>query len=329
MPRASAFIILALALAGTVRAQDNQAEKDFKAALEIQNEREMEKACRTLVTLGTESAAKCILTGLTSPKVDTNTYWIMIRACAAFGNSGALKAVTDYALANKAKPIGKDLAMALQNNFSGAAEAAMLALLKEGSEEQRLIALDHLADIGGKDTAQAIVDIMKKEGEKNGSSEVRRRMCVVMKSITKENYGDSVSNWIGWWDANSSKSWDELKKTKEKSGSAGDFGATRAEELDKLREGNKVLILHAGNKCKCKKDHDLDPNLDKVLQDIGVKFDKITKDQLDANNGKLDSGEVCNLKDYLAIIAICTHIRVHCACPKCKPGGQQSMRLFQ
>ena len=67
MPRASAFLILALALAGTVRAQDNQAEKDFKAALEIQNEREMEKACRNLVTLGTEGAAKCILTGLTSP----------------------------------------------------------------------------------------------------------------------------------------------------------------------------------------------------------------------------------------------------------------------
>ena len=46
--------------------------------------------------------------------------------------------------------------------------------------------------------------------------------------------------------------------------------------------------------------HDLDPNIDKVLRDTGIKFDKITKDQMDAANGKIDSGEPLDLKHYLA-----------------------------
>jgi len=327
MHRASSFIIV-LALALPLAAQEGKAEKDFKAALDIQHERELEKACRQLVVQGTPDSAKLILTGLASPKLETNIYWILIRGGAAFSNTNALKVVTDYILTNKSKPVARDLTMALHNNFTPGVEAVMVEIFKDGPEDLRLLALDHLADIGGKDTVTAVIEVMKKEGEKGGSSEVRRRMCIVLKSLTKENYGDSVSNWTGWWDANSGKDWKELKKSSSGNSSAGEFGSTRAEELDRTRE-NKVLILHAGSKCKCKKDHDLDPNLDKVLNNIGIKFDKITKDQLDAKDGKLGSGAVVNLKDYIAIIAICTHIRQHCACPKCKPGGAQSMRLFQ
>lgn len=328
MPRASLSIILALALVVPVAAQqDGRAEKDFKAALEIQNERELEKACRQLVVQGTPDSAKLMLTALANPKLETDVYWIIIRGCAAFSNTNALKIVSDYVIANKTKAAARDLTMALHNNFTPGCELVLVDILKEGGEDIRLLALDHLADIGGKDACAAIMEIIKKEGEKGGSSEVRRRMCIVLKSITKENYGDSVSNWLGWWDANGSKDWKELKKATAGNSGAGDFGATRAEELDRTRE-SKVLIMHAGTKCKCKKDHDLDPNIDKVLQDLGIKFDKITKDQVDAKDGKLNSGEVVNYKDYLAIICICTHIRTHCACPKCKPGGAQVMRLF-
>ncbi len=327
MSRASIFISLALVLAVPAFAQEGKAEKDFKAALDLQNEREIEKAARQLVVQGDPGSAKLLLNSLANPKNEVDVYWIIIRACSAFSNTNALEAVTDYVITNKSKPVARDLTMALHNNFTPGCEAVMIKILKEGTEELRLLALDHLADIGGKDTAQAVVDVMKKEGDKGGSSEVRRRMCIVMKSITKENYGDSVSNWIGWWDANSSKDWKELKKSSTSEG-AGSLGSTRAEELDQTRE-QKVLILHAGSKCACKKNHDLDPNIDKVLNDTGIKFDKITKDEMDKPNGKIDSGEVLDLKKYIAIIAICTHIREHCKCPTCKPGGAQSMRLFQ
>ena len=150
---------------------------------------------------------------------------------------------------------------------------------------------------------------------------------MLFRSLTRENYGDSVSNWLGWWEANGAKPWTDLKKAGD--APASEFGATRAEELGRVQKERRVLILHAGAKCECKKDHDLDPNLDTVLRNLDIKFDKITKDQMDAVAGKLDSGETCNLSDYIAIIAICTHIREHCTCPTCKPGGTQSMRLFQ
>jgi hypothetical protein len=323
MPRVG-VVLLAL-LAFPLAAQEGKAEKDFKAALAIQNERELEKACRQLVVQGTPDSAKLILNSLATPKLETDVYWILIRACAAFSNSNALDVVCDYVIQYKSKPAARDIAMALHNNFTPHVEKVMLRILAEGTEELKLLALDHLADVGGKDTVSAIIDLMKKEGEKGGSSEVRRRMFIVLKSLCKENYGDSHSNWVGWWEANSSKDWKELKK----GASSSEFGATRAMELERLKTENKVLIIHAGSKCKCKKDHDLDPGLDKVLNEHGIKFDKITKDQWESDKGKLNSNEDYNLKDYIAIIAICTHIRQHCACPKCKPGGQQNMRLFQ
>ena len=35
------------------------------------------------------------------------------------------------------------------------------------------------------------------------------------------------------------------------------------------------------------------------------------------------------LKEYVAILGNCTHIREHCACPLCKPGKYDGYRLFQ
>ena len=316
--------VVVLFLMGAVHAQEGRAEKDFKAALAIQNEKELEKACRQLVIQGDAGSAKLLLKSLATPGLETDVYWILVRACSAFSNTNALKSVTEYVLQNKAKPVARDLSMALQNNFTSGCEEVMLEIVREGPEDLKILALDHLADIGGRATCAAIIEALKKDAEKSG--EVRRRMCLVLRSITKENYGESASNWIGWWEANGSKDWKTLSKS---TAGTSDLGATRAEELGRLAKDNKVLILHAGTKCKCKKDHDLDPNLDNVLRNLGIRFDKITKDQMDAANGKLDTGELCNLADYVAIIAICTHIREHCACTKCKPGGVQSMRLFQ
>jgi hypothetical protein len=322
--RSGTIGVLFLFVAGALSGQEGRAEKDFKAALAIQNEKELEKACRQLVIQGDAGSAKLLLKSLSTAGLETDVYWILVRACAAFSNTNALKCVTEHVLANKTKPVGRDLAMALQNNFTAGCEEVMLAIVRDGTEELKILALDHLADIGGRATCAAIIEALKKDAEKSG--EVRRRMCLVLRSITNENYGESASNWIGWWEANGATEWKRLAKS---TAGTSELGATRAEELGRLAKDHRVLILHAGAKCKCKKDHDLDPNLDGVLRNFGIRFDKITKDQMDAANGKLDTGEPCNLSDYIAIIAICTHIREHCACPKCKPGGQQSMRLFQ
>lgn len=317
--------VLCLSIPGL--AQDGKPENEFRKALAEQNEKKLEEACRSLVGLNTGAAAKLILSSVANPKLETDVYWILIRACAAFSNSDPLKEVAEYVLGRKGQPVSRDLAMALHNNFTPAIEGTLCIILRDGNEELRLLALDHLADIGQKEAVQAIVDVLKKEGDRPASTEVRRRMFMVLGGITGQDLGESHSNWVGWWEANRDKPWDQLKKGEGGSSGGSEFGYTRSMDLEKVK-AFKVLLLHGS----CKKSncpHDLDPKVAGAVGDMGITVDKVTKQEFEkGKGGKLDSGEPCVLQDYLALIVMCTMIREHCVCPKCKPSGDKNLRLF-
>lgn len=323
--RLALLLGLSVCLARPAAAQDPM-EKDFKQALQIQNHKELERVCRALVTSGTADNAKLILGGLARPDLEGDTYWILVRASAAFQSSNALNVVAKYVLDNKTKGVARDLCMALHNNFSPPCEEAMCAILTGGSEELRVSALDHLMDIGKKQAVETVVALLKKESKP--APEVSKRCFRMLATLTKKDFGDSVSNWTGWWDANGSKSWGELTGGASGSG-GGDVGTTtlgnsRQNDYDKLKEA-KVLILRAGDKCKCKKNHDLDNGIDAMMTSQPWKTESITKDKFE--HDPAITVEYLS-KTYIGIIAICTHIREHCACPNCKPGGKPNMRLF-
>ena len=316
-------LLLVLGLVSPGLGQDAKPEEKFHKALSTGNLKELEEACRDLVGIGTPPMAKVILGSLATPKVDAELYWVMIRACAAFSTTDGLHEVAAHVIQNKGRPVSRDLAMALHNNFSAPVEAAMVLILREGNEELRLLALDHLADIGRKDAIGTILDIMKREGSNPASTEVRRRMILVLTGLTGQDFGDSLSNWMGWWEANRDKPWEQIRK-----GESGgtDLGFTRTSDLEKVKE-QKVLLLHAGNNCRCKRNHDLDRNLAPAVTGLNIVLDSVCKDEWEKDDGKLDSGASFKASDYIAIIAMCTQIHQHCTCPKCKPGGASANRM--
>jgi hypothetical protein len=327
-------VALLLLLPGAVRAQD-ALEKDFKQALAAGAEKEIEKICRVLVTNGTAASAKLICDAIPGAyakatmkgeDAEPDIYWIVIRAAAGFQNSNGLNVTAEFLVDNKSKPFARDLCMALHNNFSPPCEEAMCKVLAQGTEELRVSALDHLMDIGKKPAVAAVCELLKKEGAKL-APEVSKRCFRLLATLTKQEFGDSLSNWTGWWDANSSKSWEEL--TKASGGGIGTttLGNSRQNEYDKLKEA-KVLIIRAGDKCKCKKSHDLDTGIDAAMRDCAWQTESVTKDVFENDPEGKYTLEKLN-KTYIGIIAICTHIREHCACPNCKPGGTPSMRLFK
>lgn len=327
MSKSALLIALALGLALPLIGQDAKPEEKFRKALAAQNEKALEEACRELVAIGTPPMAKVILGSLATPKLETDIYWILIRACAAFGTTDGLQEVAEYVVRHKGQPASRDLAMALHNNFNVQVEGALIHILREGNEELRLLALDHLADIGRKDSVTAIIELLKKEGDRPASTEVRRRMFIALAGLTGQDFGESLSNWTGWWEVNSGKPWEEIKK-KEESGGGSDFGYTRASDLDKVRE-QKVLLIH-GTPCKKKGcPHDLDSNVAGAIEGMAITLDKVAKKEWEKDHGKLDSGEPFKASDYIAIIAMCTQINEHCACPKCVPGGDENNRMHQ
>lgn len=309
-----AFVFLA---AGPLRAQD-ALEKQFKAALQAGNAADLERVCRSIVLLGRPEGAKLILGALAKPHAQ-DLYWLLVRAAASFQTSDALALVAKHAVDKKKDAVARDLTMALHNNFTAGAEAAMCAILVGGNDELRLCALDHLMDFGGKPAVAAAIEAL---GKKDAGAEVKSRCARLLKKLTKQDYGDSVGNWSGWWEANKDKPWEEIRKGH--GGSTTALGSSRQDEYDRLKEA-KVLVIHAADGCDCGNSHNLDHGIDNVMRRMPFEVEWITKAKFE-NDPSVDDAW---LSKFIAVIVICTQTRQHCACPDCKPGGDANMRLYR
>ena len=101
------------------------------------------------------------------------------------------------------------------------------------------------------------------------------------------------------------------------------FDTGRYTEFEKLKKSGKVLILKAGDKCKCGKNHDLD-NIDEITQGLGLTTETI--DKVEFENSK-----TLKLNEYVALLANCTYVKEHCVCPMCTPSAIKvaGSRAFQ
>ncbi|MDP6958195.1 MAG: hypothetical protein QF645_05210, partial [Planctomycetota bacterium] len=129
---------------------------------------------------------------------------------------------------------------------------------------------------------------------------------------------DSASQWRGWWDQNSGKDLKGPGASSHDGGSTVSLDRGRDSEWDELRREARVLVLGAGNGCLCKKGHDLD-NIKDTCDKLGLSADFVDKVTFEKETDP---------SKYLAILANCTMIREHCACPECKPGAYSKDRLF-
>jgi len=194
--------------------------------------------------------------------------------------------------------------------------APMLQVLEKGPDEMRVQAAEHLISIGDKRCVEPLIAALK---DSKSSAELRRRAGQALGAITGQNYGDNAGNWEGWWASNKDK---EIQGP---SGSDSGGGGTvaldrgRGSEWEDLKKSAKVLVLGAGKKCKCGHDHDLD-HIERVCSQLGLEAVFVDKVAFEKDE--------CKPEEYIAILANCTHIREHCACPQCKPGNYRGDRLF-
>ncbi|MBI4565434.1 MAG: hypothetical protein HY716_12140 [Planctomycetes bacterium] len=296
-------------------------EKDLKQGLKAQAEREVEKAVQALHKINTPEAVKVLLRGLRE-RLLPSTYWILVRGAAAFSSPDALGEVTGYILKYKQTPVARDMAAALHGNWTPACEGALIAILNKGTPELQALATEHLMEVGARDAVEAVLALLKKG---RPGPDLSRRLFRVLSVITIGDYGDSLSNWEGWWEANKHKDWGELKAKEGPGYRSG--GGTVTDSLDKARDKEveqlkkgKVLVLGAGNKCKDGKNHDLD-RIDSLIKKMDLQVDFIDKIEFCKPSFKVD--------DYLSILCNCTFIEEHCICPTCKRGPPGDKRRFQ
>ncbi|HEU4338470.1 MAG TPA: hypothetical protein VFS19_00240 [Planctomycetota bacterium] len=292
------------------------AEKEFRHAINNQLQKPLEDAIRKLTRINTPGAAKVIL-GAIKGNNETSVYWMLVNGAAGFGSPEALAEVTKTILANKSSPVARDIVAALQGNFASGCESALVTILREGPADLQLLVIEHMMDVGQKATVEAVIETLKKGA---GSAELSRRLFRVLNVLCVETYGDTLSNWEGWWNANKHKEWNVLKaKPKGQTGGGtgtvcDDLGKHRDSEYEKLKTG-KVLVIGAKVGCKCKDPHDLD-SIESTIQSMRLTVEYVNKIDFSKPTWTL-----AKLDEYVAILVNCTFIEEHCICKKCEKGG--------
>jgi hypothetical protein len=315
----TAILVVALALPFPAGAQD--AEQDFKNGLKYEHQELLTKACRALVLAGRAEGATLVLSGFSKRDLYHDSYWILVRSAASFQTPEALQVVAQHVLEYETRPVARDLCFAMQANPS--AEEAMCSILERETDELRVSVLDHLMDYGRKPALKAVIELMRKEGEKGGAPAVRKRCYRLLSLLSKGDHGEKYADWILWWDANADKPWDELARANPVA--SGELGRSRRVDHDRLKDA-KVLAINAGTRCKCKKDHDLDDGIRDVLAKMPFKTEWVTKEVFEYDPEEKYTND--KLKAYTIVIALPTNFREHCACPKCQAGGTPTLRIY-
>jgi hypothetical protein len=329
MSKAGLALLAVLMLPGASPVQDKElaaAEKEFRAAMAGQAAKPLEDAIKKLVALNSPAAAKVILGGLKGAS-DTNIYWMLVNGAATFTAPEALGELTKLVLSNRTSPASRDLVAALHGNFSRGCESALAAILREGTPELQALAVEHMMDVGQKVTVEAVLEILKKGG---ANPDLTKRLFRVLNVLCVETYGETLSNWEGWWNANKHKDWEQLKAKAQGSGGGGtgtvvdDLGKHRDSEYEKLKEA-KVLIIGAKEGCKCKDPHDLD-RIQEMAERMRLKVEYVNK--IDFCK---PAWTMAKLEEYVAILCNCMFIEEHCTCKKCqeKAGGEGGNRMRQ
>ncbi len=317
-------LVLALCLAG---AQDpvRAAEKDLLKALKDGDAAKVDAPVKALLLANSPASMKALLGAAAQGPGKDDRGWAeacatMLNAAATFAAPAALAELAEFIVKQKDKPVGRDAMAAVCNHAQKGIDAVCVRVLEAGTPDLRIMAADHLVAIAGKAHVPVLIAALKAAGK--DADDLRKRLGHALTVLTGQDYGDSISNWEGWWEANKDKDWEP------KAGGAGAATGTatdgldrsRMSEFERLKKTGTVLVLEAGEGCKCKRNHDLD-HIDQVTEKMGLKTERITKAEFDTRPDlKLDG--------YVAILANCTQIREHCTCPQCKPGAYSGNRLF-
>ncbi len=317
----AALLLLLVSTGGSYPGDERTSANKLRKVIYTENKTELLSAVQELAGWNNATAMKSLLliAAKRPPKIDPS-YWmeaysLVLRGGAGMTDPAALAEGAKIIIRNKSNPMSRDFLAMLANQGNPAMVAPMIQILKEGPDDMRVVAAEHLATIGDKRAIGPLVETLE---DRKASSLLRRRISKALSGITGVDYGENAAQWKGWWEQNNGNELKGPGASSHDGGSTVSLDRTRESEWDKLRREARVLVLGAGNGCLCKKNHDLD-NIKDTCDKLGLSADFVDKVTFET---KTDPSK------YLAILANCTMIREHCACPQCKPGAYSKDRLF-
>ncbi len=217
--------------------------RSFQAAVAAGRDGDVEQAA--LLVAGDNSVRAVELLLKPVRQVAPGLYWAIISAFSRITDAKALDAVVVEIIKGKALDTRRDLLMALRLCESTAVVEPLMRILKEGSPDLKVSALEELVDRGCVTAIPTFVDLAA--GDADGSSELTRRLRKGIRNLVMEDPPGSPAQWKEWW----AKRGDSVKAEPEAGILRRKVGETvvdtvrrsRSTDYEELKQGKKEEIV--------------------------------------------------------------------------------------
>ena len=259
------------------------------------------------------------------PRDDDQSYWALLEGAASFVDEEGLAALGDFLVANRKKPVARDLTFTLLASETRKVIVALGPLAETGPDDLRLPIIRKIGTLPFVEAVDVLIRVLEEEEKRSQerASDVAVEAALGLKRITGEDFSTSGVNWSGWWRKNRSKPELGLWGLERSStGTAVDFlDSRRRREFIGLEKAPKkgVIVLSAYYKdVKNQGPRDLNnDHMEEVLERMNVPHEVVSR----ADFPKYD------LEGTGAILINCAQFHEFCVCPTCVPSGGVNNRL--
>jgi hypothetical protein len=169
--------------------------RTFQQALASGNPEALEKSAATVAADNTKRAVDLLLKGLRTTSAPS--YWTLIAALAKTTSEECLVAIGDEVLAGKIPELRRDLIMSLRLCEGAAVGVTLRRILKDGTPDLQVSAMDEIVDRLDVDAVPILLDIAEKDPK--SERELTYRIYRALQLIGHETPKGPPSEWRAWW----------------------------------------------------------------------------------------------------------------------------------
>ena len=279
---------------------------------------------------GRNGAAAVLSTAAALDKGPDDIYWFLLQGVAGFKGADAFTEMGEFVIRYKGKPISRDLLNSLRKCRSKYANRVIRRVLERGSVDMQMMAVDIAAAVPVRRTVDVLMPVLEREaakekGGKKPPTALKRAIISALEALTKQQLGNSVVNWKGWWAKERERGLKLIRAESDlhepTTGLARPLDPVRARQFLGLEEmpAGSVLVVKgptAANGNDTNFDH-----IEQVLSRLKVPHEVIEKGELEDPDFSL--GKVA------AIFVNCTQIHRFCQSPGHTAGAYTGKRLHR
>jgi len=272
-----------------------KASSAFASALGSGSEEKLEAAVLAVAKDNSERAVELLVTGLARP--NPRFYWIILIGLSKCGSKEAVAALEKEILsrreilARQAGGVRRDLMMSLALNGSPFADDALLKILKEGTPDIRILAIDELVKRGKKEAVPALIAVVKEEESVDG--ELKRQALKGLRALTDVDKGQTAAAWQEWWEVAKDAfrvAGDSRPRPAQPGTTVAErLGRRRTTEYEELRRGGKGDIIVVSG---------VYDGVEHVLNTLAIAHTVISKADFDKQDLSATHSLLVNCDDY-------------------------------